>query len=313
MQSSFYTGRSNLESQTEGSELGIEQIWPARWGQERRLEFIDFRLLWDGRVNRPDLVNFFAISIPQASLDLARYREMAPKNTVYDGTQKAYLATDSFVPLFARFSAEAYLARLLAVEMGMLEPNSTFLGWRPSVGVVRDPNRDVDPTILKSVLVAIREHRTVQVDYQSMTSPDPTSRRITPHAIAFDGARWHVRAYCHSHSDFRDFVLARISRISVEDRSQFDGSEDAEWNREIEVVIAPHPDLSPKQKQAIESDYGMKDGRLVLHTREALLFYLLRHLGLLPKSTRGVLSDQVVLENQKDLESFFVKHQITSS
>jgi hypothetical protein len=313
MQSSFYTGRRTLESQTEENELGKEQIWPARWGQEQRLEFIDFRLLWDGRVNRPDIVNFFAISVPQASLDLARYREMAPKNTVYDGTQRAYLATDSFVPLFARFSAEAYLARILAIEVGMVEANSTFLGWRPPVSVVRDPSRDVDPTILRSILLGIREHRTIQVDYQSMTSPDPRSRKITPHAIAFDGSRWHVRAYCHSHNDFRDFVLARISRISVEDRSQFDGSEDADWNREIEVVIAPHPDLSPKQKQAIASDYGMKDGRLVLHTREALLFYLLRHLGLLPKSTAGVLSDQVVLENQKDLESFFVKHEITSS
>jgi hypothetical protein len=292
--------------------LGNEQIWPARWGQERRLEFIDFRLLWDGRVNRPDLVNFFSISVPQASLDLAKYRELAPQNTVYDGTQRAYLATESFVPLFARFSAEGYLGRLLAIEAGMLEPNSTFLGWRPPVGVVRDPSREVDPAVLRSILYAIREHRTVHANYQSMTSPDPKSRRITPHAIAFDGSRWHVRAYCHTHNDFRDFVLARVSKVSMDERSQVDGSEDSEWNREIEVVIAPHPELSAAQKRAIEFDFGMKEGRLVVRTREALLFYLLRHLGLLPKSTQGVLSDQVVLENKKDLESFFTKHQITS-
>ena len=292
--------------------MGNEQIWPARWGQERRLEFIDFRLLWDGRVNRPDLVHFFSISVPQASLDLAKYRELAPQNTVYDGTQRTYLATESFVPVFARFSAEGYLGRLLAIEAGMLEPNSTFLGWRPPVGVVRDPSREVDPAVLRSILVAIREHRTVLANYQSMTSPDPKSRKITPHAIAFDGSRWHVRAYCHTHNDFRDFVLARVSKISMDEKSQVDGSEDSEWNREIEVVIAPHPDLSAAQKRAIEFDFGMEEGRLVLRTREALLFYLLRHLGLLPKSTQGVLSDQVVLQNKKDLETFFTKHQITS-
>ena len=46
----------------------------ARWGQERRLEFIDFRLYWEGRINRSDLIDFFGISVPQASLDLAKYQ-----------------------------------------------------------------------------------------------------------------------------------------------------------------------------------------------------------------------------------------------
>jgi hypothetical protein len=290
--------------------LGIEQIWPGRWGQERRLEFIDFRLLWEGRVNRSDLTTFFQISVPQASLDLAKYRELAPQNAAYDVTQKTYVATASFNPLFVRYSAEAYLGRVLAIETGMLESSSTFLGWRPTVALVRDPTRAIDPATLKSMLLAIREHRTVFADYQSMTSPDPKRRRITPHALAFDGSRWHARAYCHTHNEFRDFVMARISAISLEERSAIDASEDTEWHREIDVVLAPHPELSPAQKRAIESDYGMAEGKLVLRTREALLFYLLRHLGLLPKPARDVFSDQVILQNKKELEGFFAKHQI---
>jgi predicted DNA-binding transcriptional regulator YafY len=293
--------------------LSTEQIWPARWGQERRLEFIDFRLLWEGRVNRSDLTNYFGISVPQASLDLAKYRELAPQNTAYDVTQKTYVATESFAPRFMQSSADAYLGGVLAIETGILEPSSTFFGWRPTAGVVHDPSREVDPATLRSVLFAIREHRTVLANYQSMTSPDPKRRRITPHAIAFDGSRWHARAYCHTHSEFRDFVLARISGVSLEEKSQIDGSEDAEWHREIDVVLAPHPELSVAQKRAIESDYGMTEGRLVLHTREALLFYLLRHLGLLPRPARGVFEDQVVLDNKKDLEGFFTKHQIIPS
>ncbi|MES2390903.1 MAG: hypothetical protein V4555_04635, partial [Acidobacteriota bacterium] len=51
--------------------MAEEQLLPARWGQERRLEFIEFRLQWEGRVNRSDLVNYFSISVPQASLDFA--------------------------------------------------------------------------------------------------------------------------------------------------------------------------------------------------------------------------------------------------
>lgn len=290
--------------------MGVEQIWPTRWGQERRLEFIDFRLLWEGRVNRLDLTNYFGISVPQASLDLAKYRELAPQNVVYDVTQKTYVATESFAPRFTQFSADAYLGGVLAVETGILEPHSTFLGWRPTASVVSDPSREVDPAVLRLVLSAIRESRSIEADYQSMTNPDPKRRTISPHAIAFDGSRWHTRAYCHTHRDFRDFVLARLSKASLLDKSQADTSQDTEWNTEIEVVLAPHPGLSAGQKRAIEVDYNMHNGRLVLRTREALLFYLLRHLGLLPKSTRGVFSDQVVLDNKRELEPFFKKHEI---
>ena len=55
-----------------------------RWGVERRLEFIEFRLFWEGRVNRRDIMRTFGVSMNQASADVTRYVGMAPKNTVYD-------------------------------------------------------------------------------------------------------------------------------------------------------------------------------------------------------------------------------------
>ena len=38
-----------------------------KWGVERRLEFIEFRLFWEGGVNRADLIEMFGVSVPQAS------------------------------------------------------------------------------------------------------------------------------------------------------------------------------------------------------------------------------------------------------
>ena len=35
----------------------------ATWGQQQRLEFIDFRLFWEGRLNRSDLMDFFGMSL----------------------------------------------------------------------------------------------------------------------------------------------------------------------------------------------------------------------------------------------------------
>ena len=66
------------------------------WGQDRRLEFIDFRLLWEGRLNRADITGFFGISVPQASLDLAKYQELAPDNVSYERNQNSYITNTCF-------------------------------------------------------------------------------------------------------------------------------------------------------------------------------------------------------------------------
>jgi hypothetical protein len=64
-----------------------------RWGIEQRLEFIEFRLFWDGEINRSGITKQFSISVPQASNDLKRYAEQAPGNLVYDKSLKRYVQT----------------------------------------------------------------------------------------------------------------------------------------------------------------------------------------------------------------------------
>ena len=44
-----------------------------RWGVEKRLEFIEFRLFWEGGINRADIIERFGVSVPQASKDLSLY------------------------------------------------------------------------------------------------------------------------------------------------------------------------------------------------------------------------------------------------
>jgi hypothetical protein len=55
-----------------------------RWGVEQRLEFIEFRLFWEGHVNRSDVMEKFGLSVNQASSDLNRYIGLAPATMTYD-------------------------------------------------------------------------------------------------------------------------------------------------------------------------------------------------------------------------------------
>ena len=49
-----------------------------RWGAERRLEFIEFRLYWEGGIRRADITEKFGVSVPQASADIGAYQLTAP-------------------------------------------------------------------------------------------------------------------------------------------------------------------------------------------------------------------------------------------
>jgi len=142
---------------------------PSKWGPGQRLEFIEFRLFWEGRLNRADLIEFFGISTPQASLDLARYMEVAPQNITYDKKLKAYLPTRRFKPVISSPESATYLDLLLAPD----RPLSHFLGWVPPLGLLKYPNRQVKPKVLRPVLLAIREHARLRIDYQSMNRPGP--------------------------------------------------------------------------------------------------------------------------------------------
>jgi hypothetical protein len=293
----------NMDMTTKPPEPVAGSKTNSRWSQDRRLEFIDFRLRWEGRINRSDITAFFGISVPQASLDIAKYLELAPENLVYDRSSRIYLAGQAFRPIFACSSTPHYLNDLLALEAGFLEPESSFMGWRPPTALVPTPGRQLNAQTLTTLLQAIREQRGVRVSYQSMTQPEPQLRDLSPHAIAHDGFRWHVRAYCHKRNDFLDFVIARILEIEFSESAGPGPLEDKAWQTTVEMVLAPQPDLSLSKRRAIELDYGMTDGKAMLSCRQALLFYLLKHLRLDLDQPGTPEAQQIVLLNEAEVKA----------
>ncbi|NQD91201.1 WYL domain-containing protein [Pseudomonas sp. CrR25] len=252
-----------------------------RWGQERRLEFIDFRLYWEGRLNRSDLTAFFRISVPQASLDLAAYQELAPDNMVYDRTLKTYVATPSFHPVLTNQDSGHYLNELLWREIGTVAASDSFIGWAPPVASLPSPTRQVDPQILISLIRAIQKGEALTVDYRSMTHFDePTLRTFYPASFAHDGFRWHIRAFCFKSGIFKDFVLGRIAEVVDSLPPPSPVPEDTEWETFIDVVIGPNPTFPPNKRRAIEHDYQMVDGETKLRARKPQLYYLNQRLNL---------------------------------
>lgn len=275
----------------------------SRWGQARRLEFIDVRLRWVGRVNRSDLVSFFDISVPQASVDLGRYLELAEHNVRYDFSSKTYIATEQFVPIFASAEPSRYLSELLLLKENLLRDDQSFLGGTGAFDTVPTPERRLAPDLFFRVVRSIRERRTVFIRYQSMGHPEPTERVVSPHALAFDGFRWHVRAYCHLRRAYTDFVIGRMLSVEFSDDAAVGGAEDEKWHTFVHLVIRPNPGLSEAQQRVIESDYGMKNGMAEYPCRQALLLYAMKRLGLNPKAPADPSAQHIVLVNHEELAS----------
>jgi hypothetical protein len=260
-----------------------EQAQGLRWGIEQRLEFIEFRLFWEGGVNRADIIDRFKVSVPQASKDLTHYQEIAPGNMCYDKSLKRYFASDAFKPRYLQPDASDYLKQMAVVELSPRAEGQTWVAQPVSFATVPQPRRAIDPATLRKLLVVIRSRRAVQIRYQSLTpdKPKPLWRWITPHAFCFDGMRWHARAFCHERKAFRDFLLPRISALRGDAEPALSPEKDHAWHEIYRIKLKPHPRLSDEQKRAVTADYGMKNGVFDVTMRLAMLFYFRKqHLGL---------------------------------
>ena len=274
-----------------------------RWGVEQRLEFIEFRLFWEGTINRADIIECFGVSTPQASKDLSLYQARAPGNMLYDARAKRYVAADAFVLRFLDPDPYKYLSQLRAVAEGMLPTSESWIAAMPNADVALTPKREIDIAILRRALEAVREKQSIEVFYQSMNSarPDPMWRRMTPHAFGYDGFRWHVRGFCHVENKFKDFLLPRILEVGGKGEPGQSGENDWLWNNYFDVIVGPHPELTESQKRVVAKDYGLEVDTTVLSVRYAMLFYVLKRLGLLDDAAkRSARSQHIVNVNRKE-------------
>ena len=278
--------------------MGTDEV-KLKHSVEERFAFVEFRVFWHGRINRADLIQRFGVSPTQASQDFKLYAELMPENLVYDGVEKAYLCGQNFVPRYADLSAESYLTPLLSISSGLLQPEDSLLRSVPNFHVSPNPSRGVNPLVLRRVVRAVDNAEAIEIRYQSMSSPEPSWRWIEPHAFAYDGFRWHVRAFCQNDRVFKDFLLSRIVEVGGQGPVTAEPSADEAWHTEVVLEIGPHPDLSDNQRRAIEMDYGMEEGRAQIAVRRALLFYALKRLGLdTDPAARRPQDQQIILLNK---------------
>ena len=285
-----------------------------RWGVEQRLEFIEFRLFWEGGINRSDLTGYFGVSVPQASNDLSQYQALAPENIAYNKNEKRYVPTGDFQPRFLKPDADRYLSQLGQVLDCTLDLDGSWISQPPSFETVPLLHRNVDPAVLRTIVSAIRAKNSIEIRYQSLSPNRPKAnwRRISPHALAFNGQRWHARAFCHIERNFADFLLPRFLDTRNVGEVGLGPENDLIWNQIVTVILKPHPKLNDEQKRIVTKDYGMKNDRLRVPMRQALLYYFLKRMNLdFEEEKRPAQEQHVVLVNPEEVRDALEKARIS--
>jgi predicted DNA-binding transcriptional regulator YafY len=191
-----------------------------------RLAYIDFRLFFFGEVGRPDLIERFGVAPAGATRDLALYRELAPQNITFDGSNKIYRIGQAFRPLFEHTSQRVLSTLALGFGDGVNNATKPLLPCE-SATALSNPKLEV----LAPLSRAIHAKRPVAIRYHSMSSGE-SERVIVPFALVDTGLRWHVRAFDRKSGEFRDFVVTRIeapTQIDEEPLANERQDNDIQW------------------------------------------------------------------------------------
>lgn len=163
------------------------------WAQKQRLKFIEYRLYWQGCVNREDVQRYFGVSSPMVSNDFSEYLKLNPGAMIYDNSLKRYVASGEVVPCLISPAGEDYL---LQVALG-----DHLFDFTPPVTADIEP---VDSGILRELVKAIQNGMAIEVNL------DGVWQWITPDTFMFSKNGWELEAFQHLSRKWGKIFLRQI-------------------------------------------------------------------------------------------------------
>lgn len=218
-------------------------------------------LAWEGELRNSRLAELFGVGSMQVSRIISDFREEYP-DTI-ERHKYAWLLQPRARPPEGLGSLKEYLAlaNVPAIRPPWLEDGKLWF-FQP------------DPITFGMLARACKLGSGVRVQYASMSSGKTGLRDLYPHTLVQLGQRWHVRAWCATRLEYRDFNLGRISSPQrLEQLKPTEVPDDALWRRKLQVRLRPHRDLTEAQQLIIRAEYFGGSVGSVSEVSAALLHY----------------------------------------
>jgi len=246
---------------------------------KRMYVYIETSVYWGDGFTASMLGQIFGLARPNAQKVVAKYRQQYPNNIQYNASKRRQIAHQEFSPHHISTQANRYLDYVRGVSAISYYSDSDDIDWN-EVDFF-DVDQQLKPPLNKhsvqQVLSAIQNKQTLLIRYQSKFSY--SLREISPHRLVHASHRYHIRAYCHLYHKYFDFVLSRMSEVTLSNTDWVSGDGDQAWNECINLRFQINPQLPSKVRQALQSDYLLGDSDIRrIKTQYAKLAYIRREM-----------------------------------
>lgn len=268
----------------------------------QRSELLKTLLLWGGRLGNARLRDLLGMKVTRVSQLMSEFHSEHPNWMEWDSVARSYRATAAAyrTKIDAYSSLDLYLS-LVGISHTQGESTNQRTLWS-AFPDISTPT----PRVFAQINEAIELSRQIQINYRSTTNPEPHRREISPHSIVRAGRRWHVRAFCSTRKEFRDFALGRIDLPKLlAAPSERSADEDQAWNTQLQVRLIAHPGLSQAQQEMIRFEYFSGTAARVERCRAAMVSYFIQDLRAATDMSKQLPPEfQLAVENMEDLRQW---------
>jgi len=159
---------------------------------------------------------------PYGGFSLVRGYKMPPLVFTLEEAVSVVLGTGMVEELWGDLYREAARGALAKLENLLPEEQTREVAWARgslvATGMHRSDLKALTP-VLEKLRRAIREHRSVSMNYQSSQSMQSSQRDLDPYALVHRWGWWYVIGFCHVHKEARTFRVDRISEIVLTDKT----------------------------------------------------------------------------------------------
>lgn len=193
---------------------------------------------------------------PYGGFSLVRGYKMPPLVFSLEESVAIVLGTGMVEEMWGELYREAARGALAKLENLLPDEQVREVAWaRQSLiatGMHRTSLEAQTPT-LEKLRRAIREHRSVSMNYQSSQVPHPSQRELDPYVLIHRWGWWYVVGFCHVHQAFRTFRVDRISEIALMDKT-FNISSDFDLQSHLKKEYQSQPQF--KARLRFERDFA---------------------------------------------------------
>lgn len=155
---------------------------------------------------------------PYGGFSLVRGYKMPPLVFTLEEAVAVALGTGIVEEMWGELYREAARGALAKLENLLPEEQVAEVAWARQSLVATGMNRAdlrAQTPALEKLRRAIREHRSVNMHYQTSQVPHPSQRKLDPYALVHRWGWWYVIGFSHERHEIRTFRVDRISETSL--------------------------------------------------------------------------------------------------